>query len=115
METKKQLEKQKKEISEKLWTIEAKEKIQTRSPLVGTYAKYRNSSSPEDKWWMYRKYTHINESGILVAVEFQTTNRGSFDCSVNDYVSYIAGWSEITKKEFVDAWKKQTKEILSWV
>jgi hypothetical protein len=103
----KELERQRKAISERIGEIQQAEDEKKSAQFVGRYFRYRNCySCPEkasDYWWLYFKVTGY-EGRRLTGYSFQRDKYGKseFDPNAGAY-HFLEGYEEIDAAQFVRA------------
>lgn len=109
--TKKQLQKEIAVLEKELYKINSIEKDKRNKRLLGRCFKYLNSSC-EDKWWLYKKVTKIEDGGIY-ATQFEKTP-WSFEIK-EEWHNYDLsdGYTEISRQEYDEAWSTFLAELQS--
>lgn len=112
---KEQIEKEMAKLRNKLWAIEKKEADEENKKLVGKYFKYRNCYScpekPSDYWYLYKRVIGLGKTG-LITEEFQIDKDGKCSACFNKgSYSYMTGYTEISRSEYLKALSKFKKRI----
>jgi hypothetical protein len=114
MPNKEKLQAQIRVLVEQLDEIELAERIEERKYLVGKCFKTKNSySSPQneaDVWWLYGKYTHMDEHANLHAFIFQEDKDGKITIETERDV-YHTMYDETTQEDYNLAWMKIQNKI----
>ena len=92
---------------EEAWALEEKERKQKMKDAVGKFFKYSNAGgSSGGRWWLYAKV--VRQGKKIMWLEFQTQPNGDTDFTIKEYWNRLEGFQEITRKEFLAAWKQST-------
>lgn len=88
--------------------LEAEQKDERNSSVVGRCFKYHNSRSGLERWWMYSSVVEVKD-GSLVAFSFQTDSDGKTEIEPenrihSDSFAGCSGYKEITREEFEEQW-----------
>ena len=111
-QTEKQLIKILQNTRNKLDVIKDKRRKKIAKTLISKCFKYRNSYScskeESDRWWVYRKITHLQDS-LLMCFDFELSASGEYTINPQNHIypDYnLSDCKEISKEEFDRAWKE---------
>jgi hypothetical protein len=111
------LRKQKAKIDRSIQEIEGQQRDVENRKLVGKCFRYRNSSGPGPKWWLYTIVTHVDKDGWLHATSFEETPTTDGMISLEmrlrheSYFTLQPGHKEITRERFNKAWADFTLDL----
>lgn len=110
MENLETLQKQAREIGEKISDIESTATRKANQAKVGKFFRTRNSYScpekPSDYWWLYAEVTRMDEYGMLYVTEFQTDKNGDINIRFDQCHHHMQHWVSSSRAEFHMAWAR---------
>ena len=111
-------------LRKEIWALERKQWIEQQLPkykkLVGTYWKYRNSSScpkeASDYWWLYIQITEISTDGHARGKEVQIDKEGKLTMREERWLPLpmLDGYIRATRREWNAAVKRAQKKLDSY-
>lgn len=86
--------------------------------LLGRFFKYRNSyggSTEEQKWWLYKKITHVDDCGCACYWSFQVDTFGSIEIKpvLCETTFHVDAHVEIDEEEFAQAYDDMVSKLES--
>jgi hypothetical protein len=108
----KKLQRQSREVQERIWEIENAEAEKETAEYVGRFFKARNSYScpekPSDYWWLYFKVTGF-EGRFVTGFEFQRDKGGRSWSDPNVHRVIYSDHIEISQSD----WNRQWRSFLA--
>lgn len=115
MESLEVLQKQARDIGNKIDKMKSAEVRKANSPKVGKFYRTRNNYScpekPSDYWWVYAEVTRMDEYGMLYVTEFQTDRHGNISIRFDGCIHHAQSWSPTTRDAYHKAWAKLLTKV----
>ena len=94
--------------------IEDKRHAKEALKHVGKCYRYRNSSGPDDHWWLYMKAIGTDGRYLVTFAFEKCLSNNEWRIKHGGTDLFLSGYSEITEGEFNKQWAKCLAELNSY-